>query len=55
MNQKGRHDSRKINTKNKKSRKLVTFSKKWGVENKVIKIRKVNEKLNRQKTEIKLR
>jgi len=53
MSQKARHYSRKINTQNRKSRTLVTFSKEKGVENKVIKIRKINEKLKRQKTEIK--
>jgi hypothetical protein len=55
MNQKGTRDSRKINTQNEKSKTLVTFSKKKSVENKVIKILKINEKLSRQKTEIKLR
>ena len=47
--------SRKINTQNEKSRTLVYIFKKKGVENKVIILSKINEKINRKKTEIKLK
>jgi len=36
--------SRETNTQNGKSRSLITFSKKKGVENKVIELGKINEK-----------
>jgi hypothetical protein len=45
--------SRKTNTQNEKSRTLVTFSKKKGVENKVIKFCRINGKISRKKTEMK--
>jgi len=45
--------SREINTQNEKSRTLVTFSKKKGVQHKVVQLRRINEKLNRKKTELK--